>query len=77
MKLYKTEKLGLKWFDVTGHDLRSFVDFIPFEHYVEVLPNMMKLEQWLKPDENESIKDALKRKYGDCPVRIIEELLTK
>lgn len=71
MKVNQTYQLAKKWQKVTKTDLRHFVDIMLDG---EVVPNTSALEDWLQPEYNESISEALERKYGKTAVEIITKL---
>ena len=71
MKAYETYYLANQWKQITGISLRGFVEIMPNG---DVVPDTEMLELWLKPDDDESIEDRLRDKYGQKAVDIIEKL---
>jgi hypothetical protein len=61
-------KHGQRFKQIFGCSLHDYMD-------LRVGFFITKFDDFIKPNENESLKDAIKRKYGDEGVKLIEELL--
>lgn len=77
MKLHETNELARQWMQATGLSLYRFIDNTIWVITHEALPDMDKLERWLKPAENESVSQALTRQYGEKANNVIKTLLEK
>lgn len=77
MKLYETHELARQWMSATGLSLYRFIDNTIWVITHEVMPDMEKLERWLKPAENESVSQALTRQYGEKANNVIKKLLSQ
>ena len=76
MKLHETLDLSRQWMMATGLSLCRFILPLWLVNG-DCLPDMDKLEQWLKPAENESVSQALTRQYGEKANKVIKTLLEK
>lgn len=68
MKINQTYDLARRWERLTGTDFRRFVDILPNG---DVLPNVQALEDWLQPDDGESVEGVLLAQYGADTVWIM------
>ena len=71
MKAYETHQLAHQWERATGTSLRKFIDIMPD---ATVIPNTDALDEWLSPEDGESIRDVLQQRYGDCAVEVLMKL---
>lgn len=76
MKLHETLDLERQWMMETGLSLYRFILPLWLVNG-DCLPDMDKLEKWLKPAENESVSQALTRQYGEKANKVIKTLLEK
>lgn len=74
MKLYETHELARQWMQATGLSLYSFILPLWIANG-DCMPDMERLECWLKPDRGESVSQALTRKYGERANKVIRRLL--
>lgn len=57
---------------ITGVNMRPYVDIFPDGG---VMLNVLAIEELVEPNDDESIKDAAERKYGNGFVELITQLL--
>lgn len=76
MKLYETHELARQWMQATGLSLYRFILPLWIANG-DCMPDMEKLERWLKPAENESVSQALTRQYGEKANNVIKKLLSQ
>lgn len=76
MKLYETHELARQWMQATGLSLYRFILPLWIANG-DCMPDMERLERWLKPAENESVSQALTRLYGEKANNVIKKLLSQ
>lgn len=76
MKLHETRELARQWETATHTSLYRFISGV-WIVAGDAIPDMDKLERWLKPAEGESVRRALVRQYGETAGSVIEQLLER